>query len=82
MTRAVLVLATAGLMAAGCTTPILRPGGEAEYLISCSGFGWNTCYERANKACPTGYQTLSEDGGGLHNDLRISCPLPARIGVR
>jgi hypothetical protein len=69
-----LVMVSVGLLAAGCTTKILRPGGETEYLITCSGFGWHTCYGRANNVCPTGYLTELEDGWGLRNDLRISCP--------
>lgn len=70
---ALLVLVTVGLMAAGCTTKILRPGGETEYLITCSGFGWHACYARANQVCSTGYLTLSEDGEVIRNELRISC---------
>ncbi len=75
---ALLVLAFAGLVVTGCATKILRPGGETEYLISCSGFGWHDCYARANQFCPTGYSTLSEDGEVIHNELRISCPSQSR----
>ena len=69
-----LVLVTVGLVATGCTTKILRPSGETDYVISCTPFGWNICYERANKVCPTGYQTELEYGWGIRNELRISCP--------
>ena len=73
---ALLVLMIVGLMVAGCTTRIIRPSGETEYLITCSGFGWHSCYARANQVCPTGYVTLSENGEVIDNELRISCPLP------
>ena len=71
---ALLVLAFAGLVVTGCTTQILRPGGETEYLITCSGFGWHSCYARANQVCPSGYLTLSEGGEVIRNELRVSCP--------
>lgn len=72
--RLAVLLVTVGLVAMGCTTKILRPGGETEYLITCSGFSFSTCYQRANKVCPTGYLTHLEDGWGLRNELRIYCP--------
>jgi hypothetical protein len=71
---AVLMLMTVGLAATGCTTKILRPSGETDYVISCSPFGWHACYERANRLCSTGYQTELEYGWGIRNELRISCP--------
>ena len=79
---AVLAMVTVGLVATGCTTPVLRPGGATEYLITCSGFGWHSCYARANQVCPSGYLTLSEDGEVIDNELRISCPLAGRVGMR
>lgn len=61
---------------AGCTTitPIQRPGGHTEYAIACgAASGWNICYDRANKACPSGYDTLSKDAGFNRKELRIAC---------
>jgi hypothetical protein len=61
----------------GCTTlqEIKRPGGEVEYLIACgASLGWNICYDRANKVCPTGYTTLSEQAGFNRKELCIACP--------
>lgn len=71
-----LIISTAILLA-GCTTTqeIRRPDGSIEYLIACgAGTGWNICYEQANKVCPSGYKTLSEDAGFNRKELRISCP--------
>lgn len=59
-----------------CTTTqeIRRPDGRVEYLIACgASTGWNICYEEANKKCPRGYETLSEDAGFNRKELRISC---------
>jgi len=45
----------------GCTTTqeIKRPDGQTEYLIACgASLGWNVCYKKANKICPTGYKYL------------------------
>ena len=61
----------------GCTTTqeIKRPDGKKEYLIACgAGLGWNICYEKANKICPNGYETISEDAGFNRKELRIICP--------
>jgi hypothetical protein len=65
------------LLVASCTTTqqINRPGGEKEYLVACgAATGWNICYKKANKLCPEGYTTLSEDAGFNRKELRISCP--------
>jgi hypothetical protein len=72
-TAMILVL---GLIA-GCTTTqeIKRPNGDVEYLIACgASLGWNICYDRANQVCPTGYTTISEQGGFNRKELRIVCP--------
>jgi hypothetical protein len=61
----------------GCTTTqkIIRPNGETEYLIACgAALGWNICYNKANKVCPGGYDTISEETGFNRKELRISCP--------
>jgi hypothetical protein len=61
----------------GCTTiqEIKRPNGEVEYLIGCgASLGWDICYERANKVCPNGYTTLSEQAGFNRKELRVACP--------
>ena len=61
----------------GCTTTqkINRPNGETEYLIACgASTGWNICYNEANKVCPSGYTTLSEEAGFNRKELKISCP--------
>jgi hypothetical protein len=70
-----MILALA--LIAGCTTTqeIKRPNGDVEYLIACgASLGWNICYDRANQVCPTGYTTLSEQGGFNRKELRIACP--------
>lgn len=73
-----LVIFFASLLAlASCTTTqeIRRPDGSVEYLVACgASLGWNICYDKANKICPTGYNTLSEDAGFNRKELRISCP--------
>ena len=75
---AILILA----LMAGCTTlqEIKRPHGEVEYLIACgAGLGWNICYDRVNKVCPTGYITLAERSDFNRKELRIACPtIPPR----
>jgi putative ABC transport system substrate-binding protein len=54
---------------------IKRPSGDVEYLIACgASLGWNICYERANKVCPSGYTTRSEQAGFNRKELRIACP--------
>jgi hypothetical protein len=73
ITTALIVLA----LLTGCTTTqeIRRPDGSVEYLIACgASLGWNICYDKANKICPSGYKTLSEDAGFNRKELRISCP--------
>lgn len=70
---AILLLLT---MTIGCTTTqeIKRPGGAKEYLVACgAATGWNICYDKANKLCPQGYKTLSEDAGFNRKELRIGC---------
>jgi hypothetical protein len=66
------------LLMAGCSTTaqeIRRPGGVRQYLITCgAGAGLKACYEKGNQVCPGGYDTLSEGGGVLRNELRIACP--------
>jgi len=62
---------------AACTTTqeIRRPDGAIEYLVACgASLGWNICYDKANNLCPTGYTTLSEQGGFNRKELRIECP--------
>lgn len=51
------------------------PDGSREYIIACgAGLGWNICHRRANELCPTGYNTLSQDGGFNRKELTIACP--------
>jgi hypothetical protein len=72
----VLACLVAGV-STGCTTAeqIRRPNGDIEYVIGCgASAGWNVCYQRANEACPSGYNTISEDAGINRKELRISCP--------
>lgn len=60
----------------GCTTAqrIDRPDGTVDYEIACgAALGWNICYDRAQKMCPAGYSTLSEDQGFNRKALRIKC---------
>ena len=74
---AICLLALAGL--AGCTTTeaINRPDGSKDYVIACgAGLGWNICYSKANEVCPSGYKTVSQDGGFNRKELTISCPAP------
>lgn len=64
-------------LAASCTTTqeIRRPDGSTEYLIACgAASGWNICYDKANKVCPDGYTTLSEDAGFNRKEMHIACP--------
>ena len=61
----------------GCTSErsIQRPNGDMEYLITCeASSGWSVCYDKADKACPSGYKPLAEDAGQDHKELRIACP--------
>ena len=65
------------LLIIGCTTTqeIKRPDGQTEYLIACgASLGWNVCYKKANKICPTGYTTVAEHAGFNRKELRIACP--------
>jgi hypothetical protein len=71
-------LAVIALLLSACTTTqeIRRPDGSSEYLIACgAALGWNICYDKANEVCPSGYNTLSQDGGFNRKELRISCPV-------
>jgi hypothetical protein len=69
------VLGVLGVSACTTTQEIRRPNGEVEYLIACgASLGWNICYDRANEVCPTGYTTISEQGGFNRKELRIACP--------
>lgn len=65
------------ILLSGCTNiiEIRRPGGVVEYAINCSGAGaWRSCYEKANKICPDGYNTLYQNGAFAGGDLHINCP--------
>jgi hypothetical protein len=65
------------LLIAACTstTEIKRPDGSVGYLIACgASTPWSVCYERANELCPSGYETLGEQGGFNRKELRIACP--------
>ena len=76
MNRPIVLMLVLALVA-GCTTTqeIKRPNGDVEYLIACgASLGWNICYERANKVCPTGYATLSEQAGFNRKELRHRVP--------
>ncbi|MBD3617469.1 MAG: hypothetical protein HUJ22_12945 [Gracilimonas sp.] len=60
-----------------CTTTqkIQRPDGSTEYLIACgASTGFNVCYNKANKICPSGYETLEEKSGFNRKEIRINCP--------
>ncbi len=61
----------------GCTTTqeIRFPDGTIDYLIDCgASLGWNSCYDKANEVCPSGYTTIFEDAGLNRKELRIACP--------
>ena len=65
------------ILLTGCTTTqeIKRPDGAREYLIACgASLSWSVCYSEANKTCPGGYETISEDAGFNRKELRIACP--------
>ena len=64
------------VMATGCVTSerVSRPGGSAEYLISCGYFGWYICYDKAQEICPGRYKVVSESEGYNRKELRIACP--------
>ena len=67
---------TFGMLLSACTTTqeIKRPNGAIEYIVACgAATGWNICYERANKLCPAGYETLAEMPGFNRKELRIRC---------
>jgi len=67
----------AAVLISGCTTTqeIRRPNGDIEYVIACgASTGWNICYKKANKVCPTGFTTLNENAGFNRKELRIFCP--------
>ena len=75
--RNLMVLAGAALLLGACTTSqvVRRPDGTVEYQIACgAATGWNICYDRANELCPTGYTTLSQEGGFNRKELRVACP--------
>jgi uncharacterized lipoprotein len=62
---------------AGCSSDrsIRRPNGDMEHLIQCdAGTGWKACYDKADKACPSGYKPIAEDTGSNGKALRITCP--------
>lgn len=63
------------LLLAACTTnqPIHRPDGSTESLISCNSQSMSACYAKANKLCPSGYNTLSEYRYFHTQELRIAC---------
>lgn len=65
------------VLVSGCTTTeaINRPDGSKDYVIACgAALGWNICYSRANEVCPSGYKTVSQEGGFNRKELTISCP--------
>ncbi|MBR0649213.1 hypothetical protein GXW78_06035 [Roseomonas terrae] len=67
----------AGLLLAACTTvqEVRRPDGSREFLIACgASTGWNVCYSRANEMCPTGFNTVRQDGGFNRKEMVIACP--------
>lgn len=75
----------AAILVAGCTTDqvIPRPDGSRDYVIACgAALGWNICHRRAAELCPTGYKTLSQDGGFDRKELTIACPDSPSATVR
>ena len=77
MKAQILTTLFTAILLAGCTTmqEIQRPDGSTEYLIACgASTGFNVCYEKANKVCPSGYETLDEKSGINRKEIRINCP--------
>jgi len=50
---------------AGCATakPTVAPDGRHALSIDCTGHSsWSSCYQKAGKVCPKGYDVLIKDG--------------------
>ncbi|MNO64982.1 hypothetical protein D3C76_557210 [compost metagenome] len=74
MNKALAVLAIFALAACTTSQRIDRPDGSVEFHISCGAVtGWDICYSRAQKECPSGYTTILEDQGFNRKELRINC---------
>ena len=72
-----ITAAVALIALAACTTveEVRRPDGSREYLIACgASSGWNICYSRANELCPSGWNTVRQDGGFNRKEMVIACP--------
>lgn len=71
------IIGAAALALAGCTatTEIKRPGGQTETVVMCgAATPWSVCYNAANKACPTGWKTVSEKASINRKELTYTCP--------
>jgi hypothetical protein len=76
--KAFMVATMLLIAVAGCSSErsIQRPNGDMEYLITCeASSGWSACYDKADKACPSGYKALAEDAGQDRKELRVTCPV-------
>jgi len=47
--------------------------GSIGLTVGCSGIGgsWSTCYEKANKSCPSGFEIKEKEQYMIDNDLPI-----------
>ncbi|AIB11165.1 hypothetical protein ABAZ39_03865 [Azospirillum argentinense] len=71
---AVLVL---GLGACTRAIPITDTEGERVWMIECgAAVSFSVCHTRAQKMCPGGYATLSEDAGFNRKEVRVRCLPP------
>ena len=57
------------LLLCGCAIsprPLTGPNGRPGYAMRCSGAGrtLEACYQKAGQLCPSGYDVISEGGGG------------------
>lgn len=73
--KRLMILAGVSLLASCATSQeIKRPNGSSEYDIQCgAATGWDVCYSKANKVCPSGYQDISKEGGFNRKELHILC---------
>lgn len=72
------------IVAAGCASSetIVRPGGPAEYVVSCWYFGWYICYDKARETCGGDFKIVSHDEGSNGRKLRIACGKPSPVSLR
>lgn len=64
------------MLATGCTTARAIRGrdGESLVMVECgAATSFSICYGRAEKECPNGYRTVSEEPGFNRKTLKVEC---------